>query len=88
MSDNQIGDAPIDPKLHAVMNALAVQLDQILNPNAPLKTNGFILLVFPFDGHEGRANYISNGKKEDILILLKEQVARLEHRIQETETKQ
>jgi len=35
-------------------------------------------LFFPFEGREGRCNYISNAAREDVLTLLKEQVARFE----------
>lgn len=77
----QLGDAPIEPRLHEMMNALARGVDEILNgPATPdrVKHNGFILLVFPFEGREGRCNYISNAQRADVLQLLKEQVARFE----------
>jgi hypothetical protein len=38
---------------------------------------GFALLVFPFDS-PGTANYISNGRREDMIKAMKETVARLE----------
>jgi len=76
---NDLGDKPIEPKLHSMMNALAHGIDEILNGKPPTtKTNGFILMVFPFEGHEGRCNYISNAQREDVLTMLKEQVARFE----------
>jgi hypothetical protein len=76
----RLGDAPIDPKLHGVMNTLARGLDQALNGEARGKDrkNGFVLLVFPFKGHEGRANYISNADRKDIVTLMKEQIRRFE----------
>jgi hypothetical protein len=75
----QLGDAPIDPELHKLMNALAHGIDELLNGKPPTtKTNGFILMVFPFEGHEGRCNYISNAHREDVVTMLKEQVARFE----------
>lgn len=74
----RLGDAPIDPELRKMMQALAVGIDEILNGKPPAKTNGFILMVFPFEGHEGRCNYISNAYREDVLTMLKEQVARFE----------
>lgn len=80
MSD-RLGDAPIEPRLHEIMNALAQGLDKALNGDAKGKDrkNGFILLVFPFDGHEGRCNYISNGAdRRDVVVMLKEQVRRFE----------
>lgn len=76
----RIGDGPIDPALRDQMNALARAIDEIFNgPRSPgqQKSVGFILLAFPFDGHEGRCNYISNAQREDVVVLLKEQLARL-----------
>ena len=79
---NKIGDKPIAPVLHDLMNNLARDVDIYLNGTKNIKMskreNGFVLLVFPFNGHEGRANYISNSNREDIIILLKEQLARFE----------
>lgn len=75
-----IGDAPIEPKLRDIMNALAHGIDRFLNGDAKDNEaqNGFVLLVFPFEGHEGRCNYISNANREDIVVLLKEQLRRFE----------
>ena len=78
MNEERLGDAPIEPDLHYVMNKLAGAIDHTLNVDDRPKRNGFILLVFPFDGHEGRANYISNAKRDDVVVLLKEQLARFE----------
>lgn len=62
-----------------MMQAMASALDGALNEKGKPKTNGFVLLVFPFDGLEGqRTNYVSNGRREDILVALKEMVARFE----------
>jgi len=76
----RLGDAPIEPKLREMMNALARGLDGILNgedSNKPKQT-GFVLMVFPFEGHEGRCNYISNANRRDIVTMLKEQLKRFE----------
>jgi hypothetical protein len=75
----QLGDAPIDPKFRAMMNELAADLDTLLNPNPKVtaRTTGFVLLTFPFD-RKGRANYISNANRTDVVTLLKEQLARFE----------
>lgn len=76
---NQIGDKPIDPDLVALMNGVAKGIDDVLNGATPgPKHNGFILMVFPFEGHEGRCNYISNACREDVVVLLKEQLARFQ----------
>ena len=72
MADN-IGDAPIEPRLHSTMSALAKTVDEFLNgdPDRNFKidapANGFVLLVFPFEGHEGRCNYISNDRRGAML---------------------
>jgi hypothetical protein len=72
-----LGDAPIQPELKDLLNKIARTLDQILN-ESDKKTNGFVLLVFPFEGREGRCNYISNASRADVVVLLKEQLARFE----------
>jgi hypothetical protein len=85
MSDNErLGDAPIEEQYHAQMNALAQAVDEFLNPQLPGlptgkgKKNGFIIMVFPFEGHKGRCNYISNARREDVVVMLKEQLARFQ----------
>lgn len=68
-----------------LMRAMAASLDDVLNSSARPKKNGFVLLVFPFDGPEGqRTNYVSNGKREDIIVALKEIVARFEGQPQQS----
>lgn len=78
------------PKLD--MNELASGLDLILNGPAIGKerTVGFALLVYPFGDKpdKGNINYVGNGAREDVLIALKELVARWEGRYTETSTKQ
>ncbi|MCA1404636.1 hypothetical protein I6F26_10460 [Ensifer sp. IC3342] len=61
-----------------LMNGLAAGIDEILNGHGGTKRNGFIVMVFPFNDHRGRCNYISNARREDIVVLLKEQLARFE----------
>ena len=78
-TSHSLGDQPIDPRLHDLMEALANGIDALLNQNRDKpKKNGFCLMVFPFDDFDGRANYISNARREDIIVLLKEQLARFE----------
>jgi hypothetical protein len=80
MSDHQLGDAPIEQQYRDKMQQLAQALDSILNDGATGddRTTGFCLMVFPFADFDGRANYISNAKREDIVVLLKEQLARFQ----------
>jgi hypothetical protein len=78
---DRLGDAPIEPEYIKRMNAIARILDEAFNGEAKGKDRktGFVLLVFPFEGHEGRANYISNGaNRKDIITLFKEQIKRFE----------
>lgn len=83
---HQLGDAPIEPKLHDMMNDMARRLDNFFNGDlkGAERQTGFVLLVFPFEGREGRANYISNAKREDVVVMLKEQLARFEGQPEQT----
>jgi hypothetical protein len=77
----RLGDAPIEAKYREQMNAIARILDEAFNGDAKKgnRKTGFVLLVFPFNEHEGRANYISNGaNRQDIVTLFKEQIKRFE----------
>jgi hypothetical protein len=81
MPDRTLGDAPIEPKHVEMMNAMAGALDQMFNGEAKGddRKTGFVLLVFPFADHEGRANFISNGAdRKDIVTLFREMIARFE----------
>ncbi|HSF96233.1 MAG TPA: hypothetical protein VLA52_14505 [Thermohalobaculum sp.] len=64
-----------------LLQDIARSLDAILNGPAKggARRHGFVLLTFPFDRPEGtRVNYVSNAKREDIVVALKEVVARFE----------
>jgi hypothetical protein len=75
-----LGDAPIEDKYRRKMNALARTLDEWFNGESKGKDRevGFVLLVFEFGDKPGRANYISNADRADVVTLLKEQLARFE----------
>ena len=75
-----IGDGPIDPRYEQKMQALARSLDEWFNGNDKGKDRkvGFALMVFDFGEGPGRANYISNASRENVVTLLKEQLARFE----------
>lgn len=76
----KLGDAPIEAKHHLQMNVLADAIDDVLNGDLRGKDRkvGFLLMVFPFSGSDGRANYISNAERADVVVMLKEQLARFE----------
>jgi len=75
-----LGDAPIEPAYRQMMNDVARGLDKIFNGELKGKdrTVGFCLMVFNFGEGPGRANYISNADRADVVTLLKEQLARFE----------
>ena len=74
-----LGDAPIEARHQQQMRAIANALDDLLNgEQAETREVGFILMVFPFDAHDGRCNYISTAAREDVILLLKQQLARFE----------
>ena len=72
----RLGDGPIEPEHHAAMNQVAAGLDKIFNGNkkGAARTVGFCLMVFNFGEGPGRANYISNAQRKDVVVLLKEQL--------------
>jgi hypothetical protein len=76
-----LGDKPIDPKYVEQMNAIAQALDHTFNGTARGNDRkvGFVLLMFEYNSHDGRANYISNGAdRKDIITLFKEQIKRFD----------
>jgi hypothetical protein len=75
-----LGDAPIEPAYVEQMNAFADALDSLFNGDLRGKDRkvGFCLMVFNFDDGAGRANYISNAGRADVVTLLKGQLARFE----------
>lgn len=78
-----MSQGPIQSDYHQKMNELAHFLDDCFKPY------GFSLLAFPLDDTDGRMNYISNARREDMLIAMKEFIANNEGRVPEfTNTKQ
>lgn len=61
------------------LRAIAGGLDEIFNGSKRPKPVGFVLLVFPHDGELGaRTNYVSNSNRADIIVAMKEVIARFE----------
>ena len=69
----------MDMGLDETMNKLARLLDAYFNGErrSTEQDIGFILMVFPF-GEGGQVNYISNAKHEDVVMMLKQQLAHFE----------
>lgn len=72
------GTDPVDEKLFLVMQALARTIDELLNDDMTNRKNGFVLMIFPFEGRDGKCNYISNALREDMVSLMKDQIKRFE----------
>ena len=80
---------PITPDQRRMMNDLAKGLDEILNGKGKPKRIGFALLTYNFGEKlegTGRINYVGNGQREDVLVALKELLARWEGRYGEEGT--
>ncbi|KPD17228.1 hypothetical protein ADM96_20140 [Burkholderia sp. ST111] len=73
MSDHR----EIEQRHHKSMNDVASMMAKIF------KGYGFALFIFPFNGENGRMNYISNAAREDMLVALKEFIANNEGRAHE-----
>jgi hypothetical protein len=81
--EHRLGDAPIESdQMHAQMAAIMRMMDEFLNgPKGPdyVKRIGVVIMMFPFEGFDGRCNYMSNGAdRRDIVTLMKEMIARFE----------
>lgn len=77
----RLGDAPVEEQFQAQMTAVVQTLDELFNGQigGPGRKTGFVLLVFPFDSHEGRCNFMSNGAgRADIVVLFKEMIRQFE----------
>jgi len=74
-------DDTVDEAYREKMIAVVKTLDELWNGDRRGKDRkvGFTLLVYPFNDHGGRANYMSNGAdRRDIVVLFKELIARFE----------
>jgi hypothetical protein len=72
---------PIEAEFHAVMNGLAMAIDELFNGQAKGHDRkvSFVLLTAKFGEIDaGRVNYISNGNRIDIIQMMKEITARFE----------
>jgi hypothetical protein len=71
-------DDEIDELYAEEMNRLARMLDMSFNdPSKPRKVC-FVLLTTEFGDIRGRVNYISNGRREDLVNTMKHLIARFE----------
>lgn len=67
----RLGDAPIEEASREKMNRLAALIDEFFNGDlrGEDRQTGFCLMIFPFEGFDGRANYISNASRADVVTL-------------------
>jgi hypothetical protein len=83
---NALGDGPVEQQYIEKMRTVARGIDHHFNGMSMpgrKKTIGFVLMVFPFDRPDGRCNYMSNAQRDEVLLLLKEQVKRFEEQAQQ-----
>lgn len=81
VSEEKLGDGPIEEQYRKRMSELASFLDMEFNGNDKGNDRqiGFVLLVFKFGEGPGRTNFISNGAdRRDIVTLFREMIARFE----------
>lgn len=77
----------VEMPVNEALSSIAFALDRLLNgeqiatnPLEADRKNGFLLLLFPYGEHEGRANMVGNGaNREDIIRLLERQLEKLEN---------
>jgi len=77
----RLGDAPVEETVHDQMTAVVRAIDEVFNGQigGPGRKVGFVLMVFPFEGFDGRCNFASNGAdRRDVVVLMKEMIARFE----------
>jgi hypothetical protein len=73
---------PIDPAFVDVMKVVARALDMAFNGSSGVRKNGFVLFSFPFEGTSAnRVNYISNARREDMILMVKEWLRRVEEEV-------
>ena len=72
-------DNVIEPAYREKMNILAQFLDDQFNGNKEPKRVAFVMLISEFGNIDAnRVNYISNGRREDIVTMMREILARFE----------
>jgi hypothetical protein len=78
MTEERLGDGPIEPRHHRLMNTLADMLDDAFNGDkqGADRTVGFILMAFDFRRADGLCNYISNADRAGVVRVLEDQLAR------------
>lgn len=77
MSKHTLGDGAVQPEYVEMMKRVSRAVDTMFNgPPGSEKKIGFVLMVFPFEDFTGRCNYMSNANRADVVVLLKEQLAR------------
>ena len=76
-------------KAEALLQTIAGDLDVVFNGTDGPKEIGFALFVFKFgETAGGKVNYVSNASRADMMVAVKEWLARHEGRYADTETKQ
>jgi hypothetical protein len=78
-SERELGDGPVEEKYREQMRAIGEGLHEFLNgEGVPIEKarTAFVLLVFDTGIGPGRCNYIATCRRDDVIALLTEQLAR------------
>ena len=80
MSEPELDSELVEQNLEAYLQVVGRVIDELLNGTAAPgdKKWGFVLMAFPFNSDTGRCNYISNGQREDVITMLREQLSYFE----------
>lgn len=73
----KLGSAPIEDEYRITMEMLAKGIGDFLQEEHGREI-GFCLMMFELGDRDSRCNYISNAEREDIKVLLREQLAYFE----------
>lgn len=82
-------EGPVQEEYEEMMRVLGGVIDHLLNGDRLPKQTGFAILMFDFNETptSDRINYLSNARRAEMIIAMKELVARFEGRhIEETQT--
>lgn len=70
--------APVQEEYRKSMRAIMETLDHYLNGSHRPRVTGIAILMFSLEGAQDRVNYMSNCDRKDMLVAMKEFIARAE----------
>ena len=77
--EHQLGDGPVEVEAEDFLRNLGRAIDEILNPDRDSKEWGFVVIMSKFgEDNDRRSNYLSNVQRDDVVMLLREQLRMFE----------